>query len=84
MARLNRGQPDEGLRLHQSIFGDAPGLTLPSVSSDLLKYLDHVFPNRINAAWTELEFREACGARAVVDHLRQLYEEQEKSDVPGR
>lgn len=83
MARLNRSQKEEaGVRLHTSLSGDLFKIDIPEISSQLLQYLEAIFPGRIGTDWNEAKFHETVGARKVIEHLRQLHAEQEQRNVP--
>ena len=86
MARLNRGEAPEGIRFHQSLPRSIPpGFHIPDISKDLLEYLDVVFQDRLDPSWRDIgDVREAIGSRRVVDHLRQLFNDQEQQNVSGR
>ncbi|WP_237353546.1 hypothetical protein [Xanthobacter sp. YC-JY1] len=53
---------------------------MPEISRELLDYLDQTFPNKLDPSWTDFsQVREAIGSRNVVEHLRQLYIDQQEN-----
>lgn len=85
MARISRPPLGEDFPATLAYSGPSPlKIPLPDISKQLLDYLDAVFKDRVDPAWRDFgDVREAMGTRRVIDHLRQLREEQENSHVPG-
>lgn len=72
----------DGIRVHNSNSRVQEGdtLVLPSVSLELVQYLNRMFPDRLSLVTQLGSVEAASGARAVVDHLIQLHQEQQSDD----
>jgi hypothetical protein len=56
---------------------DTP-LSTPDISLELLTYLDRMFPDSLSLVTRMGSVEAATGARHVIDHLRQLFREQQE------
>lgn len=84
MARIQRQErPDN--RGHINTETSPPG-PVPSISRDLLEYLEDKFPNALpTEGSTHDEVWAAWGTRRVVDHLSEVYRHQQElsEDLPN-
>lgn len=84
MARIERQERRANTR-HYNTKETSPTGPVPSISGDLLEYLDRTFPGELPPEGTERD--ELCalwGTRRVVDHLREVYRQQQEQqeDLP--
>lgn len=84
MARIQR--PERGaIRVTSNTETSLTG-PVPSISRDLLEYLEAVFPNALPAEGTPYdEVLALWGTRRVVEHLREVYAQQQEQqeDLPN-
>lgn len=84
MARIVR--PEREAITRSSNTETSPDASAPSISRSLLEYLDKVFPNTLPAEGTDgHEMWATWGTRRVVDHLREVYRQQQElsEDLPN-
>ena len=83
-ARLVRDK-GEGNRLPSPPVGPSSDL-FPEVTSQVIRHLNRVFPNKLPDPGPDAEgrLREAWGARKVVEHLEEIFrQQQEQQHVPS-
>lgn len=91
-ARINREGPEkgrsggEGIKAPNSLYGVlGDPLAIPSISLDLIQYLNGAFPDALKLVSQLGSVEAANGARAVIEHLVEVYQEQQEPDyVYGR
>lgn len=84
-ARLVRGEnvtaPDQINRSTNSILaGPSKHISVPVIGQDLLTYLNTVFPDSLHLVDAMGSLDAARGARAVVEHLLSLYQDQNQDN----
>lgn len=87
-ARINRGGGNpapsnevKGIKDTISLYGVPEGsLVIPSIPSDLIQYLNQMFPDRLSLVAQFGSVDAAAGARRVIEHLIELHNEQQDND----